>query len=122
MSKAVLPILLISLGSSVVTARAAEGASGVYLLGTKGPGAALSPPQGLYYQNDTYFYQGEMGKTRQLPTGVDIAAGVEAHALINLSTFLWATPWKVAGGRMALSATLPAGRKSLDASVVTSLP
>lgn len=67
MSKAVLPILLISLGSSVVTARAAEGASGVYLLGTKGPGAALSPPQGLYYQNDTYFYQGRWEKRDSFP-------------------------------------------------------
>jgi len=122
MSKAVLPILLISLISSIVPARAAEGATGVYLLGTKGPGAALSPPPGLYYQSDIYLYRGTIDRTRQLPTGGIIAAGVDAHAVINLSTLLWTAPWEVAGGRMALSATLPAGRKSLDASLVTNLP
>ncbi|WMJ71221.1 transporter [Stenotrophomonas sp. 24(2023)] len=122
MPKATASILLIALFSSIATARAAEGSTGVYLLGMKGQGAALAPPPGLYYQNDSYFYRGSLGGSRVLPTGGRFASGVDADAFVNLSTLLWSTPWQFGGGRLGLSATLPVGRKSLDASLVTDFP
>ncbi len=43
------------------TADAAEGGFGVYLLGARGPGAGFTPPPGVYFQDDTYFYSGKIG-------------------------------------------------------------
>jgi hypothetical protein len=49
-------------------AHAAEAATGVYLLGSRGPNAGITPPPGVYFQDDTYFYSGKIGGTT-LPTG-----------------------------------------------------
>jgi len=40
-------------------AYAAEGGSGVYLLGFRGPAAGVTPPPGVYFNNQTYFYFGD---------------------------------------------------------------
>jgi len=42
------------------TANAAENGAGFYLLGARGPMAGLLAPPGTYFQNDTYFYVGEL--------------------------------------------------------------
>lgn len=96
---------------------AVEGGSGVYLLGMANPGGAITPPEGFYYQNDIYLYQGSLGGNRPLPTGGEVVAGVHANAEVNLSTFLWSTPWKIGDGTLALSATLPVGNKELSAPI-----
>ena len=49
-------------------AHAAEAATGVYLLGSRGPNAGITPPPGVYFQDDTYFYSGKISGTT-LPTG-----------------------------------------------------
>jgi len=59
--------MLLSLGR---TALAAEGGIGVYLLGSRSVGAGITPPAGLYFQDDTYFYDGKLSGGRSLPTGV----------------------------------------------------
>ncbi|WP_322009344.1 transporter [Paraburkholderia sp. J12] len=100
-----------------VNAFAAEGGTGVYLLGMKNPGAAITPPEGFYYQNDLYFYSGSLDGGRGLPTGGKVVANVDADAVVNLSTFLWSTPWTLAGGRLSLNTTLPIGNKTVDAGV-----
>ncbi|WP_313458802.1 transporter [Stenotrophomonas sp.] len=123
MIKTLLPFVFVVAGCHLCTAHAAEGSSGVYLMGMKGQGAAMAPPPGvLYYQNDSYFYRGSMGSNRTLPTGGSFASGVDANAYVNLSTLVWTSPWQLAGGKVGLSATLPIGRKSLDARVVTEFP
>ena len=37
-------------------------------LGSRGPNAGITPPPGVYFQDDTYFYSGKIGGTT-LPTG-----------------------------------------------------
>jgi len=50
-------------------AHAAEAATGVYLLGSRGPNAGITPPPGVYFQDDTYFYSGKIGAGTTLATG-----------------------------------------------------
>ena len=48
-------------------AHAAEAATGVYLLGSRGPNAGITPTAGVYFQDDTYFYSGKISGGRRCP-------------------------------------------------------
>jgi hypothetical protein len=56
-------------------AHAGEAATGVYLLGSRGPNAGITPPPGVYFQDDTYFYSGKIGGGTTLPTGGLLGTG-----------------------------------------------
>ncbi|KRB59534.1 phenol degradation protein meta [Rhizobium sp. Root708] len=103
-------------------AQAAEGGAGFYLLGSKGPAAAITPPAGVYFQNDFYYYSGDLGGGRQLPTGGRLAVGVEGKAAIEIPTVIWILPEEVAGGHIGLSGSLPVGWKETDADVTLAGP
>ncbi|MGE6784527.1 SphA family protein [Ensifer adhaerens] len=95
--------------------KAAEGGVGFYLLGSKGPAAAITPPPGVYFQNDVYYYSGNLGGGTELPTGGRLAAGVDGKAIIELPTFLFVLPEEVLGGHVGLTATFPIGWKQTNA-------
>lgn len=103
-------------------ASAAEGGAGFYLLGSKGPTAAITPPPGVFFSNDVYMYSGDLGGGRALPSGGRLAVGVEGAAVITVPTLLWVLPEEVAGGHLGLSATLPIGWKNTDADVTLAGP
>ncbi|WP_455272624.1 SphA family protein [Rhizobium herbae] len=92
-----------------------KAAAGFYLLGSKGPAAAILPPPGVFFQNDVYYYQGDLGGDRQLPLGGKLVGAVDASVVVELPTFIWVTPWDLAGGNFALTATLPIGWKDVAA-------
>ncbi|MDQ0322223.1 hypothetical protein QO002_004429 [Pararhizobium capsulatum DSM 1112] len=94
---------------------AAEGGAGFYLLGSKGPAAAILPPAGVFFQNDFYIYSGDLGGGAALPTGGKLAVGVEGKAAIEIPTVIWVLPEEVMGGHVGLSATLPVGWKDTSA-------
>lgn len=94
---------------------AAESGAGFYLLGTRGPAAAILPPAGVFFQNDFYYYQGSLDAGKQLPVGGQVVGGVDAAVAIDLPTLIWVTPWDLVGGKFALSATLPVGWKDVSA-------
>lgn len=98
--------------------RAAEGATGFYLLGSKGSMAGYVPPPGTYLQSDYYFYSGSAGGNVELPLGGNLAAGVGAFAYYGLTTGMWVTPEKVIGGNLAFTATLVTGTKDVSATAV----
>ncbi|URK88450.1 transporter [Rhizobium sp. RCAM05350] len=100
---------------SVSSVYAAEGGAGFYLLGSKGPAAAILPPPGVFFQNDVYYYQGDLGGDRQLPLGGKLVGAVDASVVVELPTFIWVTPWDPAGGNFALTTTLPIGWKDVAA-------
>lgn len=102
--------------------QAAEGGTGFYLLGSKGPAAAVTPPPGVYFQNDLYFFTGDVGAGRELPTGGRLAVGVQGDAVIDLPTFMWVLPEDVAGGHLGLTATLPFGWKKTSADLTLAGP
>ncbi|OCP21253.1 MULTISPECIES: hypothetical protein [unclassified Ensifer] len=56
-------IVAVMMLAAPTATQAAEGGAGFYLLGTRGPGAAILPPAGLFFQNEFYYYQGD----RSLP-------------------------------------------------------
>jgi len=101
---------------------AAEGGAGFYLLGSKGPAAAVMPPAGLYFQNDLYFYSGSLGGETQLPTGGKLAIGVDGRAALTLPTLLWVAPEPMLGGSLGLSFTLPIGWKETTADLTVAGP
>jgi hypothetical protein len=103
-------------------ALAAEGGAGFYLLGSKGPAAAITPPPGVFFSNDVYIYSGELGGGRALPSGGRLAVGVDGSAVIDVPTVLWVLPEEVLGGHLGLTATLPIGWKKTKADVTFAGP
>jgi len=111
------------LGVAGESADAAEGGFGVYLLGARGPMAGFTPPPGVYFQDDTYFYSGKIGGGRALPTGGLLVANVSAQSWFNLPTTLWVTPAKILGGDLAFSATIPTfGAPRVNANLLVNSP
>ena len=109
-------------GACASGAMAAEGGAGFYLLGSKGPAAAITPPPGVFFQNDIYIYSGDLGGNRALPTGGRLAVGVQGDAVIELPTVLWVLPEDILGGHLGLSATLPIGWKKTSADATLAGP
>jgi hypothetical protein len=60
MAIAALPVMA-ALPLKDQAAHAAEAATGVYLLGSRGQNADITPPPGVCFQDDTYFYSGKIG-------------------------------------------------------------
>ncbi|MDE1154717.1 MAG: transporter [Acidobacteriaceae bacterium] len=114
---------LIALAAVISTeAHAAEGGAGFYLLGSKGPAAGITPPPGVFISNDVYFYSGDLGGNKALPSGGRLAVGVEGKAVIDVPTVLWVLPEDVAGGHLGLTGTIPFGWKQTSADVTLSGP
>ena len=120
MRKWVLPIWLLaaSLTAGAQNLLAAEHGTGIYLLGSKGPAAAVVPAPGLYLQSDLSHYRASAHASAHLPMGDKVAAGVKARALIGVPTLIWSTPYTVGGGRVAIGVSQPLGRESVSADVV----
>ncbi|MGL4260023.1 MAG: SphA family protein [Afipia sp.] len=114
---------LLLLAGFTETAKAAEGAVGVYLLGARGPMAGFTPPPGVYFQDDTYFYDGKISGGRSLPFGGLLVANVSATTWMNLPTTMWVTPAKIFGGDLAFSATVPTfGEPRVNAGLLVNSP
>ncbi len=65
---------------------AAEGGSSFYLLGQRGQGAGVLPPEGLFFSAPNYFYSGDIGGSEDLPLGGSLAFGVDADLFLTLPT------------------------------------
>jgi len=98
--------------------QAAENGLGTYLLGQRALGAGMFPHEGVYFQSDTYIYNGGLGGGRTLPFGGQVSASVRSTAILEAMSMLWVTPWQIFGGRVALGGTLPVGYARVDANVV----
>ncbi len=94
-------------------AQAAEGGTGFYLLGSRGPLAGFTPPPGLYLQNDTYLYSGSANA--EIPLGGRLVADVDATVVVDLATLLMVTQYEILGGNLAFTATLPFGGPDINA-------
>lgn len=101
---------------------AAEGGVGVFLLGSHATGAGITPPPGVFFQNDVYFYDGKLSGGRTLPTGGLLVANVSAQSWIELPTTLWVTPAKILGGDLAFSLTVPVGQPRVNADLLVNSP
>jgi hypothetical protein len=103
-------------------ADAAEGGIGAYLLGSRADGAGITPPSGVYFQDDTYFYDAKIGGGKSLPFGGLLVANVSTQTWLNLPTTLWVTPAKILGGDLAFSLTSSVGEPRVGASLLVNSP
>ncbi|GJE55204.1 MULTISPECIES: SphA family protein [Methylobacterium] len=103
-------------------AKAAEGAQGAYVLGNRGPLAGVTPPPGFYFENETYFYQGNLGGNRSFQSGGVVAANVKLDISATFMTPVWVTPVEILGGTLGFSVTIPFGTPNVSAGAIFSSP
>jgi hypothetical protein len=84
---------------------AAEGATNFYLLGLRGPGSAITPPPGIFLENDFFIYDGNAQASRSFLKNGRLLADLQARAYVNLLSVLWVTPADIAGGHLAFTIT-----------------
>lgn len=101
---------------------AAEGGVSDYILGSRGPGAGITPPPGVYFDNTTWYYDGKIGGNRALPTGGLLVANVSQQTWLNISTPLWVTPVNLFGANLAFSASIPVGEPRIGAGLLVNSP
>lgn len=114
-------------------AMAAESATSVYLLGSKGSMAGFTPPPGIYVADANYYYAGSaegnaaLGVTLRR-TGasntfnnhsltLDANIKVDAQAYYQMPMVVWVTPGKVLGGNLGFNLITPIGWKDISADI-----
>ena len=105
--------------------RAAENASGIYLLGSKTSMAGFVPPPGTYVQDINFAYSGSASGAAAVgvalrQTGnvtIDAQIDVTGNAYINLPIALWIAPQKVLGGNVGFGLLTPFGWKGVDVDI-----
>jgi len=103
-------------------ALATEGGVSLYVPGLRGPLAGVTPPPGFYFQNDAYYYYGELPSARRLQIGGAVVSNVKQRAYIDFATPIWVTPLEILGGNLAFSATLPFGAPYVSAGALIAAP
>lgn len=104
-------------------ASAAEGGHGVYLLGLKSANAGITPPPGVYFANNVYYYAGAANASQPFPlVGGTTVAGINANVWLDLPSVLWSTPIEIFGGNLAFSALMPLGGPSVNAGATLTSP
>lgn len=116
-----LAVLLGLSGLVASEAFAAEGATGVYLLGSKQDMAGFMPPPGVYVVEMNYGYSGRTNFNLDV-AGLTLTGGVKANAYYNIPTLLWVTPGQILGGNLAVSASAPIGWKDVTAGATLTGP
>jgi hypothetical protein len=101
------------LAGGPATVEAAESASGAYVLGIRGPGAGITPPEGLFFSNQIYVYDGEISGRLPLEGG-RIPARAQVSPIVNIPTLLWITPVTLGDARLGVSLTAPFGQVSVE--------
>ena len=108
---------------AVQPARATEGGTSLYVLGTGGPGTAVMPPvEGLFADNTIYIYDGKAKANRDFIIGGNVVAGIEATVVANFATTLWVPSTDIGGGTLALGLTVPIGAPMIDVDAVLTGP
>jgi len=99
---------------------AAESATSVYLLGSRGAMAGFTPPPGLYVADANYFYSGSASGTAakgvalpRLQGNVSAEIEVDGKAYYNIPTAVWVSPQQVLGGNVGFSVMMPIGWKDV---------
>nr|WP_317893749.1 transporter [uncultured Sphingomonas sp.] len=106
-----------------VPALADENGASLYLLGSGGPGAAVSPPlPGVYLDNIIMVYDASSHASRDLTIGGNVVADVDSTVAANFTTLLWVPSTNVLGGTLTVGGTLPVGAPMIDASAVLTGP
>jgi len=85
-------------------AHGGEAGAGLYIPGSVGLGAGLTPPPGFYFTQGFLVYDGQIGVA---PEGGALRVNARKSVFVALGNLLWVVPAEVLGGRLGISATLP---------------
>jgi len=113
-ASAVLVAGAITVGS-ILNAHAIEGGSSVYVAGTKGIGAAILPPEGMYFSNPLFYYSGKNSGPVTY-SGILVEGSSTVSSFTYFPTALWVTPARILGGTTAVGVTGVIGYADLEAS------
>jgi hypothetical protein len=105
-----------ALALSTTTALGAESAAGVYLLGVRGPNAAVTPPEGIFLTNQFYINDSRAKRPVNI-FGFTFLPEARLKVGVNLTTLTWITPVELFGARLGLSGTLPVGHVDVRGSL-----
>jgi hypothetical protein len=104
-------------------ARASESGTSVYLLGSGGPAAAVSPPlKGVFFSNTLYGFSGSVSGSKPFVVGGKLAAGLDANVVADFPALLWVPSTHFAGGTLMLGAVVPFGEPRAKATVTVTGP
>ena len=118
-------VLAVGLATAVLAqgARASEGGTSFYLLGSGGPEVAIMPPlQGVFFSNTTYYYDGKAAGDRQFTIGGNVVAGLRGSVAADFPTILWVPTTNFLGGTAAIGAIVPFGQPWVNASAILTGP
>lgn len=114
------------------SAFAAESATSVYLLGSKGSMAGMTPPPGTYVTDASYYYAGSASgvaaqsltlrrtgatDTRGVKLTLEAQIEVDGQAYYNIPTVTWVAPQRFLGGNVGFSVMMPIGWKDVSANI-----
>lgn len=97
-------------------AAAAESATGAYILGLRGAGAGVTPPEGIFFSSQKYFYNGEISGNIPFEDG-SIVGSAEITAMVEIPTLLWVTPITIGSAKVGTSLTIPFGNVEVEGNV-----
>lgn len=69
------------------SAWAAESGAGAYVLGIRGAGAGVTPPEGLFFSNQVFVYRGDISGRLRFEGG-SLVASARVSPLVNIPTLL----------------------------------
>lgn len=104
-------------------AQATEGGASLYLLGSGGPEAAITPPlQGVYVDDTYYAYVGSAGGGKQFEVGGNLVANLHVNIEADFPTVVWVPSTDFVGGTFVIGGALPVGRTGVDVSGIITGP
>lgn len=94
---------------------AAEGGASMYLLGGGVPESAITPPvQGVFLDDQAYYYDGASSGSKQFVVGGNLVAGLQGRIAADFATLAWVPTTHFLGGTLELGAALPFGAVNAD--------
>lgn len=97
-------------------AHGAESGTGAYVLGIRGAGAGITPPEGLFFSNQVFVYRGGISGRLRFEGG-SLVARARVSPLVNVPTLVWITPLSIGDARIGTSVTVPFGEVKVRGSV-----
>jgi hypothetical protein len=102
------------------TAFAAEGGTGNYLMGKRGPLAAFVPRPGWYLTDDVVVLNAD--RSELTPLGDRVVGNVDAEVLLNIAQLTWVADTSILGGRVAVSLVVPYGSVDVSGGAIVQGP
>ena len=84
--------------SAALPARASEGGVSLWVPGQSVPNGGILPPQGVYFDSTTWFYNATFARGGSTVLGGNVVANVRANIVADFVTGLWVTPVEILGG------------------------